>query len=403
MTSKLPFGGELVRLGNLIKPAKVERCGSRDLPVLSMTMHDGITRQSDRFKKTIASRDTSAYKVVRPGQLVVGFPINEGVIYVQNFETSGIMSPAYKVWDVDSKRILAPYLEAVLHSPQSMAYYAKKMRGTTARRRTITDANLLAMQIPLPNFEGQFRAVKSLARIKGHMAIAGQQIDALSELVKSRFVEMFEGNDAWDLKRLEDCCVSVDDIKCGPFGSQLHKDDYLDKGIPVWGIPEVNDGFSRLPDRFVSPENAKRLAAYTIRPGDIALTRKGNVGQAALFPIGQEVGIIHSDVLRIRVNTRLVDPTFLIEQFHSSHIVRRQIMSASTGAIMAGTNVTKLKKIVVAVPPISLQHEFAEFSAKADKSRFGIQREGTSVLDFKAPVVWLGADDVRGGELRSKS
>ena len=52
--------------------------------ILCMTMHDGIVLQSNRFKKSLASIDQSNYKVVLRGQLVVGFPIDEGVIYVQN-------------------------------------------------------------------------------------------------------------------------------------------------------------------------------------------------------------------------------------------------------------------------------------------------------------------------------
>ncbi len=87
-----------MRLGDIIRPARVERCGERNLPVLSMTMHDGIVLQTNRFKKAIASKDRSTYKVVKPGQLVVGFPIDEGVIYVQGYPYEGVMSPAYNVW-----------------------------------------------------------------------------------------------------------------------------------------------------------------------------------------------------------------------------------------------------------------------------------------------------------------
>ena len=79
-----------VALGELIKPAKVKRCGNDSYPVLSMTMHNGIVMQSDRFKKELASKDTSNYKVVRTGQLVEGFPIDEGVIYIQSLGYSGI-------------------------------------------------------------------------------------------------------------------------------------------------------------------------------------------------------------------------------------------------------------------------------------------------------------------------
>ena len=70
-------------LGSLITPAKVIRCGNDSFPVLSMTMHNGIVMQSERFKKKLASADQSDYKVVKRGQLVVGFPIDEGVLYVQ--------------------------------------------------------------------------------------------------------------------------------------------------------------------------------------------------------------------------------------------------------------------------------------------------------------------------------
>ena len=94
---------ESVELGELIFPAKVIRCGRDEYPVFSMTMHDGIVEQKTRFKKDLASKDQSNYKVVKPGQLVVGFPIDEGVLYIQQLGKKGIMSPAYNIWDVNQE------------------------------------------------------------------------------------------------------------------------------------------------------------------------------------------------------------------------------------------------------------------------------------------------------------
>lgn len=48
-----------ITVGNLIKKAKLVRCGGGEYPVLSMTMHDGLMFQNDRFKKQIASIDKS--------------------------------------------------------------------------------------------------------------------------------------------------------------------------------------------------------------------------------------------------------------------------------------------------------------------------------------------------------
>ena len=224
--------------------------------------------------------------------------------------------------------------------------------------------------VSLPDLAGQKRIVRRLNSIEEAAESARAQIVRLDSLVKSRFVEMFERGKGWGLRALADCCATPDDIKCGPFGSQLHKEDYISEGVPVWGIPEVNSSFERMPDKYISPENAQRLQSYSLVPGDVAMNRKGNVGQAAIFDGKMPSGIIHSDVLRVRVNQDILNPAFLVEQLHSSHIVREQIMSASTGAIMAGTNVTKLKKIEVFVPPSALQREFADFVAQVDKSRF---------------------------------
>ena len=224
--------------------------------------------------------------------------------------------------------------------------------------------------VPLPDLAGQKRIARRLNSIEEAAESARAQILRLDSLIKSRFVEMFERGKGWGLRALADCCTTPDDIKCGPFGSQLHKEDYISEGVPVWGIPEVNSSFERMPDKYVSPENAQRLQSYSLVPGDVAMNRKGNVGQAAMFDGKMPSGIIHSDVLRVRVNQDILNPAFLVEQLHSSHIVREQIMSASTGAIMAGTNVTKLKKIEVFVPPSALQREFADFVTQVDKSRF---------------------------------
>ena len=73
------------KLGDIISKAEIIKCGNNVYPVFSMTMHDGIMLQSERFKKSLASTDTSEYKVVKNGQLVVGFPIDEGVLYIQKY------------------------------------------------------------------------------------------------------------------------------------------------------------------------------------------------------------------------------------------------------------------------------------------------------------------------------
>ena len=230
----------------------------------------------------------------------------------------------------------------------------------------------------VPSKEIQEQIIEKLDKVNSIIKCRQLELKKMDELIKARFVEMF-GDLAnpkciWDKCRLMDICVDKDDIKCGPFGTQLSKDEYVESGIAVWEIPQINTAFASKPTHFLTQEKAAQLKAYTIVPGDIAMSRKGNVGKCALFPENYQEGIIHSDVLRIRVDRKRVNPVFMMYQLHFSGAVIRQIELVSSRAIMAGVNVTKLKQIYVHIPPMRSQESFAAFVKQVDKSKASIKK-----------------------------
>jgi len=185
-------GWEYKKLGEIIRPAKVVKNGEKkDLPILSITMHDGIVLQTSRFKKTIASVDTSTYKVVKNGQLVIAFPIDEGLIYTQNIVEAGIMSPAYNIWDVDFTNINRQFLTIYLHCPYAMNYYKSKLRGTTMRRRSIPREDLLNMPLPVPSLSTQESIVSELDKINELISLKKEQLKDYDNLAQSIFYDMF--------------------------------------------------------------------------------------------------------------------------------------------------------------------------------------------------------------------
>lgn len=246
----------------------------------------------------------------------------------------------------------------------------------TVKHLSAKELNKLELQVP--SLSEQNRIAITLRRIEQLIDLRNEELKKLDELIRARFVEMF-GDLAdpackWEKCRLVDACSNSDDIKCGPFGTQLGKDEYTEEGVSVWEIPQINSEFKTLPTHFVTEEKAAALNAYSIIPGDIAMSRKGNVGRCAVFPATFENGIIHSDVLRIRLDKAKVLPEFMMRQLHYSGDIQHQIELVSSGAIMAGINVTKLKQIYVYLPPIDLQGKFVEFIAQVDKSKAVIQK-----------------------------
>ena len=180
-------GWETSCFGNIMTPAKSNKCTSHtQLPILSITMHGGIVRQKDRFKKVIASKDVTGYKIIKRGQLVIAFPIDEGLIYTQDIEDEGIMSPAYNVWDVDYTKVETLFLKFHLHSPAIMKYYKDKLRGTTLRRRMIPKDDLLNLPIPLPPLSFQKQFAKKIEEIERQKALVQASIAETETLFNSR-------------------------------------------------------------------------------------------------------------------------------------------------------------------------------------------------------------------------
>ncbi len=354
-------------LGELISPAKVQRCGDRSYPVLSMTMHNGIVLQADRFKKSLASLDQSDYKVVKRGQLVVGFPIDEGVLYIQKAASEGIMSPAYNVWDVDADKIYPDYLELCLHSPQAMQYYASKLRGTTARRRSIPTADLLGLQIYLPDMADQVKTVETIKKLDCLIADRTNQLLELEQLVKSRFIELFgtypENQHGWETATIRDI---VSDVRYGSSRPAVEGGAY-----PYLRMNNITYGGELdLADvkRIDVPES--ELPKCTVRRGDVLFNRTNSrelVGKTCVYD-RDEAMVLAGFVIRVRVNDRVL-PEFL-SAFLNTDFSKQMLFGMCKAAIgQANINAQEMQNIGIYVPPIETQRQFILFKQQTDKSK----------------------------------
>ena len=143
-------------LGDFVKRCTPKRCGDRQLPVLSVTKEKAIVFQESRFDTTVASVDKSNYLIVPRGYIVQGIHIDEGNFGYQNLVDEGIVSPAYKLWEIISDEVVPELLEFFLRSDKAIDYYTRNFQGTTvARRQTIKAEDLLNMPLNLPNLKSQ--------------------------------------------------------------------------------------------------------------------------------------------------------------------------------------------------------------------------------------------------------
>ena len=366
-------------LGSLITPAKVIRCGNDSFPVLSMTMHNGIVMQSERFKKKLASADQSDYKVVKRGQLVVGFPIDEGVLYVQKAADEGIMSPAYNVWDIDSKVIDPDFLELCLHSPQSMQYYKNKLRGTTARRRSIPVSDLEALKIRLPDMQTQHEIVAIIKKAEAIIVDRQEQLDYFEQLVKSRFVELFGdpfiNSMKWKRLKIKDA-VTVEPQN----GMYKPQSDYVTdgSGTPILRIDSFYNGvvtdFTLL-KRLLCNEKDKRK--YLLKEDDIIINRVNSIeylGKCAHITGLLEETVYESNMMRIHFDSKRFNPIYVVQLLGSRFVYDQIVNHAKKAVNQASINQKDILDLDIYEPPLALQDQFAAFVKQVDKSKYCSQK-----------------------------
>lgn len=280
----------------------------------------------------------------------------------------------------DTSRLHAPYLVEFLKTQES--HFESQARGATIKG--ITRQVVEELEIPLPPLEEQKRIAEVLDKAEELRAKRRAALTQLETLSQSIFLEMFgdpaQNPQKWSRLKLVDVCSSPGDIKCGPFGTQLSCSEFREEGVPLWGIKNVNRYFELPTHEFLDARTAQRLIQYSIKSGDIVMTRKGTVGNCAVYPSDFPLGIMHSDLLRLRVEREKCDPIFLSHQLHYSRDVATQLALISGGAVMPGINVTKLKSLEVLIPGIVLQREFANRVSAVEKLK-ATQRASLAELD----------------------
>lgn len=365
-------------LSEILDQSGRHRAGNQDLPVLSITMKHGLVDQADKFKKRVASSDTSSYRIAYKNELVVGFPIDEGVLGFQTKYPAGIVSPAYDIWRLKSNADChIPYLERYLRSPQARSLYASRMQGAVARRRSLTKTDFLNLEVPFPPLDDQIRIAHLLGKVEGLIAQRKQHLKQLDDLLKSVFLEMF-GDPivnplGFPVRRLSEFYINPKEgTKCGPFGSALKKEELVESGVPVWNMDNIGSGGQMvLPFRmWITSDKYDDLATYSVEDGDIVISRAGTVGKMCVVHMQGQPAIISTNLIRLRLGAKLRPLHFVSLMLYCKGRVGR----LKTGADGAFThmNTGVLDSLEFPYPPIELQEQFAEIADKVKgiKSRY---------------------------------
>jgi type I restriction enzyme, S subunit len=156
----------------------------------------------------------------------------------------------------------------------------------------------------------------------------------------------------WDVAKLGKHVA----FKTGPFGSTLHKSDYVDGGVPVINPMQIVDGkIQPTQSMAITEQAARNLADFRLCAGNVVIGRRGEMGRCAVVRPEQDGWLCGTGSMIIRTGPSL-DARFL-QRVLSSPPVIAAIENASVGSTMINLNHGTLGNLLVSLPPTKAEQE----------------------------------------------
>ena len=223
----------------------------------------------------------------------------------------------------------------------------------------------------LPNFDKnkQYKCVEVLEKTYSVIQKKKQELKLFDELIKARFVEMFENYYKNKIKEKSLCVISrfIDYRGKTPQKSE--------SGIPLITAKNVrNNKFSIVPQEFIPEENYDAVMTRGVpMVNDVLFTTEAPLGNVCRIPAIYEKFCVGQRLITIQPHTDLVNSEYL-EYALTSVEFQEKMWQKSSGSTVKGIRSKLLSSLTIPVPPIELQNQFADFVHQVDKSKVAVQK-----------------------------
>jgi len=242
-----------------------------------------------------------------------------------------------------------------------------------------------------------------LKRFRQSVIAAACSGDLTADWRKKRSV-----NHHWQRAKLKD---AADQIQIGPFGSLLHKSDYVDNKISVINPTHIKNG-EIIPAKNITINALKKseLKRYVLQEGDVVVARRGEMGRCAVVRNGQDGWVCGTGSLFVRPGSEILSDYLQI--LISSPIVIKNLERDSVGSTMTNLNQKIFSNIEIDLPTIQEQKELIQrvrelfkiadqIEARYHKAKAHVEKLTQSILAkaFRGELVPQDPSDPPASEL----
>ena len=272
---------------------------------------------------------------------------------------------------VRNSKMDSNYLKWYFSSPTFRNLLVSQVAGIGGSLTRAQPKQVAKYPVPIVDICEQRRIAAVLNKVSGLIAKRWEQLRKLDELVKARFVEMF-GDPVSNPYNWEKVSLSeLADIRIGPFGSLLHKEDYIEGGHPLVNPSHIIDGKIVIDEKLtVSHQKYVELEAYHLKAGDVVMGRRGEMGRCAV--VSQEDLLCGTGSLLIRPKGKVTAD--YIQKIISFPSFKKMIEDMAVGQTMPNLNVPIVSAFQIIKPPVQVQENYYTFVTQVDKSKLTIRQ-----------------------------
>lgn len=323
----------------------------------------------------VIGTDLSRYKLISKGLFACN-PMHVGrderlPIALYEKDNAAIVSPAYFMFEIIDRDVLnEEYLMMWFRRLEFDRECWFMTDGSV--RGGITWDDLCRIKLPVPSYARQCEIVESYRAITNRIALKRAENDNLEATIQAAFDKAFHDAgvslpetiikqnkvpQGWTDATVGDFAS----VQTGPFGSQLHNEDYVESGTPIITVEHMDGKYiahRNLP--LVSQNDVDRLRKYDLHTGDIVFSRVGSVDRAVMVSQHEDGWLFSGRCLRVRPYDPNTGSYFL--WWFNQPVIRQLVTASAVGATMPSINTSILNSIRIVFPQKDIVTQFCKMA-----------------------------------------
>ena len=305
---------------------------------------------------------------INDGDVLISWSASLGV-YVWNGGKALLNQHIFKVKfdkvDIDKSY----FVYAVRYKLNDMG---KKTHGATMKH--IVKRDFDATEIPYPPLKKQIEIAINLDKVLMVIKERKRELKLLDELIKARFVELFECGDH-EIVKASDVCDFITKGTTPPTGEIT--EEYENGKIPflkVYNLSFTGEMlFDENPQYILAETHNGKLARSKVYPNDVLMNIVGPpLGKFTLVTDEFEEWNINQAIAIFRAKERIL-PRFLLHALMQPKVLEPFIGQA-VGIRQQNLSLEQCRNLQFPLPSLEEQKSFVEFAEQLDKSKVAVQK-----------------------------